>query len=90
MHLPVLSVVIPCFNEEECIKSTSNRLIEILKQMEDKAVISDESFIFFVDDGSNDNSWNIITELNKETNQKVKGIKFSRNFGNQKAILAGL
>ena len=90
MQLPVLAIVVPCYNEQECIELTSNRLIEVLKDMEEKMVISSNSFILCVDDGSSDDTWNIVERLNVETSQKVKGIKFSRNFGNQKALLAGL
>ncbi|HIS88295.1 TPA: glycosyltransferase [Candidatus Avigastranaerophilus faecigallinarum] len=90
MSLPVLAIVVPCLNEEECISSTILRLIEILFDLESKGEIDKESFVFFVNDGSSDSTWNIIEKYNKETNGKIKGISFSRNFGNQKAILAGL
>ena len=79
---PILSIIVPCLNEEESIPSTTKRLIEILSELISDNVISEKSFIFYVDDGSNDKTW--------ENQNKVKGIKFSRNFGNQKAILAGL
>lgn len=90
MKLPVLSVIIPCYNEEQCIYDTTNRLLHILEKLVKDNLISDNSFIFFVNDGSNDNTWNLIKNLNKESINKVKGLKFSKNFGNQKAILAGL
>ncbi len=90
MNSPTLAVIIPCYNEEECIEFTTLRLLEILKNLETNQEISSSSFIFYVNDGSNDNTWNIVQKYNKETQGKVKGIKFSRNFGNQKAILAGL
>ena len=90
MECPKLAVIIPCYNEEDCITDTASRLISILKTLERENEISSESFLFFVNDGSTDNSWNIIETLHKETPEKVKGIKFSKNFGNQKAILAGL
>ncbi len=90
MNLPVLSIIVPCLNEEECICSTTERLLDILYELQNKGEISDQSFIFYVDDGSNDSTWNLIKEYNKKFNGKVKGISFSRNFGNQKAILAGL
>lgn len=89
MNLPVLSIVIPCFNEEACIEHTTTRLLEVLKELEDENQISSDSFIFFVDDGSNDNTWSFIQKEN-EKNNKVKGVSFTRNFGNQMAILAGL
>lgn len=87
---PVLSVIVPCYNEEECISSTTKRLLEILCELESENVISDKSFIFYVDDGSNDKTWELIEKKSIENPNKIKGIKFSRNFGNQKAIIAGL
>lgn len=89
-NAPRLVVIIPCFNEEDCIDYTVSRLEHILKTMESQNIISSDSFIFFVNDGSTDKSWELIEKYNKELNGKVKGINFSRNFGNQKAILAGL
>ena len=87
---PVLSVVIPCLNEKECLNNTTDTILAILKKLSDENLISEDSFILYVDDGSTDNTWNIIQSQNKEKSKKVKGIKFSRNYGNQKAILAGL
>lgn len=87
---PILSIIVPCLNEEESIPSTTKRLIEILSELISDNVISEKSFIFYVDDGSNDKTWDVISQVSVENQNKVKGIKFSRNFGNQKAILAGL
>ena len=89
-EMPILSVIVPCFNEEECIQSTTKRLLEVLNELVAESVISDDSFIFYVDDGSNDKTWELIEKVSGENSGKVKGVKFSRNFGNQKAILAGL
>ena len=90
MSVPKLAIIIPCYNEEDCIISTTKRLLEVIDNLEKDNNIASDSFIFYVNDGSKDKTWDIITNLNKETNSKVKGIKFSRNFGNQRAILAGL
>ncbi len=90
MNTPILAIIIPCFNEEDCINSTSLKLIEVLNCLEADNEISKDSFLFYVNDGSNDKTWDLIEKLNIEYNGKIKGIKFSRNFGNQKAILAGL
>ena len=87
---PILSIIVPCLNEEESIPSTTKRLIEILSELISDNVISEKSFIFYVDDGSNDKTWDVISQVSVKNQNKVKGIKFSRNFGNQKAILAGL
>ena len=89
-ELPVLSVIVPCLNEEDNIPKTTSRLVEILNDLVINNEISNKSFIFYVDDGSTDNTWNVISEYSEKYLGQVKGIKFSRNFGNQKAILAGL
>ena len=90
MSIPCLAIVIPCFNEEECLNNTTVRLLEVLSNLEQNNEISSSSYIFYVNDGSKDRTWEIIEKFNKETSGKVKGLKFSKNFGNQKAILAGL
>lgn len=89
-ELPILSVIVPCLNEEDSIPSTTGRLLEILEKLVQNNEINEKSFIFYVDDGSSDKTWDVIEKLNMENLQKIRGIKFSRNFGNQKAILAGL
>ncbi len=90
MSVPCLAIVIPCYNEEECLDKTTLRLLEVLSNLEQSNEISGNSYIFYVNDGSKDRTWEIIEKFNKETSGKVKGLKFSKNFGNQKAILAGL
>lgn len=89
MKKPILAIAIPCYNEELLIKSTTDRLLEVLKDLENKEKISEESFIFLVDDGSKDGTWEEISKAH-ERNNKIKGMKFTRNFGNQSAHLAGL
>ncbi len=85
---PILAVVIPCYNEELCIGSTINRLLEVLQVLIQKNKISDKSYLYIVDDGSADNTWGIVTEFHS-VNPNVKGVKFIKNFGNQKALIAG-
>ncbi len=87
---PKLALIIPCFNEQEVIESTVARLIEVIEEMVSSNEISDKSFIYLVNDGSIDKTWEIIEKLNNNNPEKVKGISFTRNFGNQKALLAGL
>lgn len=89
MNKPVLAIVIPCYNEELCIKKTIEQLFVVLNDLVSKNKIMPESFIYCVDDGSKDSTWNIIQDLH-EKNNLVKGLKFIKNFGNQKAIIAGL
>lgn len=89
MEKPILAVVIPCFNEELCIKETADKLFLVLNDLISKDKIDTKSFLYFVDDGSKDSTWDIISELHN-TNPLVKGLKFAKNFGNQKALIAGL
>lgn len=86
---PTLAIIIPCYNEEENIKSTAFILLNIINKLAEEHFIDKNSFLFFVDDGSYDKTWELIDDLNNKSPQ-VKGIKFCKNFGNQKAILAGL
>ena len=84
-----LGIVVPCYNEEEALSATIQRLLGVLKNLEEERLISINSFIYLVDDGSIDSTFEIIQEFNKKTKQ-VKCLKFTRNFGNQSALLAGL
>jgi len=77
------SIVLPVFNEEECLEAILNRILNTMSNL------NNEYEIICVDDGSTDHSWDIINKLNKEKSF-VKGIKFSRNFGHQAAISAGI
>lgn len=79
----MLSVVIPAYNEEEMIPKTSKNIDEILQE----AGIDHE--LLFINDGSKDNTWNVI-ESEAAANSRVKGVCFSRNFGKESAIFAGL
>ena len=90
MQIPVLAITIPCYNEELCIETTCGRLLEILDMLVKKGKISEDSYIYCVDDGSADSTWEILERLNKEHNGKIKCLKFIRNYGNQKALIAGL
>ena len=79
----MLSVIIPAYNEEKCIKSAYNVIYSLLTEQN-----IDSEFIF-VDDGSQDNTYKMITELSAEKDN-VTGLHFSRNFGKESAISAGL
>lgn len=89
MTLPVLGLVIPCYNEEEVLPETTSRLIPLLARMRDEGLIAADSAIFYVDDGSRDRTWSMIEELSAE-HPEVCGIKLSRNRGHQNALLCGL
>ena len=88
-EIPQLAIVIPCYNEELCIKNTTKKLFIVINDLIKKNKILNSSYIYFVDDGSKDSTWDIIEELHNK-NALVKGTKFVRNFGNQKALMAGL
>lgn len=85
-----LAIVIPCFNEALNLPLSLEKLWNILHKMIDDKCISPESFVFLVDDGSTDDSWEIIKKAHERSGYKVKAVRFSRNFGNQPAIIAGL
>ncbi|WP_022776407.1 glycosyltransferase family 2 protein [Butyrivibrio sp. AE2015] len=84
-----LFCVIPCYNEQEVLPETSKRLEAKLRDLIAAGKISDDSRILFVNDGSKDNTWNIIKELH-EKNEIFQGINLSKNMGHQNALLAGL
>jgi glycosyltransferase involved in cell wall biosynthesis len=86
---PRLAIVVPCFNEELVIGETVHRLVAVLRDLLEKEQVAAESFLFFVDDGSVDKTWDLLCELN-DSNPEVKGLKLARNFGHQNAVLAGL
>ena len=84
-----LYIVVPCYNEEEVLPITSKRLAEKLTELTERGVISPESRVLMVDDGSRDATWRLITELH-ERDARFCGAKLSRNRGHQNALLAGL
>ncbi len=80
---PRLSLVVPAFNEEGNLNALYTELTSVLDPVESAWEL------VFVDDGSSDNTWRVIEELNR-SDHRVKGVRFSRNFGHQYALLAGL
>lgn len=89
MDKPVLYIVVPCYNEEEVLHETTKRLTEKMNKMIAEGNISGESRIMYVNDGSKDKTWDIISEY-YEKNPLVTGLCLSRNRGHQNALLAGL
>lgn len=87
--LPVIAVVVPCFNEQAALPITAKRLIEVLDCMASSGLISEESYILCCNDGSRDLTWKVIQTLHAE-NPKIKGISLAHNRGHQNALLAGL
>lgn len=90
MQTPKLAVTIPCYNEELCVEKTCKRLLEVFDMLIEKNKITQDSYIYFVDDGSADKTWEIIERLHNEDPTRIKALKFIRNYGNQKALTAGL
>lgn len=84
-----LAIVVPCYNEQEVLPQSLPVLQKILQQLQSQQQISADSQIVFVDDGSQDQTWSLISQFS-QTNANVAGIKLSRNFGHQNALLAGL
>ena len=86
---PKLMVVIPCYNEEEVLPETSKRLVKKMAELEQKGLITPDSKVLLVNDGSRDRTWEMICDLHKQ-NPLFEGVKLSRNRGHQNALLAGL
>lgn len=89
MKVPTLYIIVPCYNEEAILPSTHRLLSDKLTQLTSTGKISSESRIMFVDDGSTDQTWNLIKEYH-DLNPAVCGIKLSHNFGHQYALLSGM
>ncbi len=85
----ILYIVIPCYNEEEVLEETTKRLTAKLDELIKNKLISKESKVMYVDDGSKDKTWDIIKKINDE-NKLFVGLRLSRNRGHQNALLAGL
>ena len=86
---PTLYIVVPCYNEEAVLPETSKRLLAKLKSLIESEQVSHQSRIMFVDDGSRDKTWEMISTYHNE-NAHFSGVKLSRNRGHQNALLAGL
>lgn len=86
----VLYIVVPVYKDAEVIKLTCPMFLDQLFKMRDEKLISDKSRILFVDDGSGDDSWDMIKQLTEQNAPYVKGICLSRNRGHQNAVTAGL
>ncbi|MBQ6944048.1 MAG: glycosyltransferase family 2 protein [Ruminococcus sp.] len=85
-----LYMVVPCYNEEAVLHETANRLKEKYASLIEREMISPDSRVVFVNDGSKDKTWDIIKELHEGNPQLFSGIDLARNSGHQNAVLAGL
>jgi len=89
MKEPVLYIIVPCYNEEDVLPITAPLFLRQLTTMIQNHMISKESVILFVNDGSRDRTWEIISQL-AETDEHYQGISQSRNRGHQNALVAGM
>jgi glycosyltransferase involved in cell wall biosynthesis len=87
--MTTLYLVVPCYNEQEVLPETAKRLSQKLTELREKDLVSAQSRILFVDDGSRDATWAMISSLCREE-EGFLGVKLSRNMGHQNALVAGL
>lgn len=87
--IPRLIIVIPCYNEQEVLPITAPQFLAKINQLASEGLISGDSRVMFVNDGSKDDTWNIIQQLADQDEHYI-GIAQSRNRGHQNAVLAGL
>lgn len=87
-NIPILSIVVPCYNEEKVLNETLKQLTNKLNTLINSNLISNSSYILLVDDGSTDKTWEIIIESSEL--KFIKALKLSKNQGHQNALLAGI
>lgn len=87
--IPVLYIIVPCYNEEEALPETSRRLNELMDSLESEKRINAASRILYVDDGSKDGTWRTIERQSQE-HARVEGLKLAHNAGHQNALWAGM
>lgn len=88
--VPVLYIVVPCFNEQEGLSKTAEVLKNKINNLVSCELISSSSRVIFVDDGSKDSTWNLISKFNSENPSLFGGVKLAHNRGHQNALYAGL
>ncbi|MES2486221.1 MAG: glycosyltransferase, partial [Bacteroidota bacterium] len=86
---PIVYLVLPCYNEEQVLPITAPKILHYLQHDMADIIDMEQSKIVFVNDGSKDNTWNIIKALCVQ-NEMFRGIKLATNFGHQFAVLSGL
>jgi glycosyltransferase involved in cell wall biosynthesis len=87
---PIIAIVVPCYNEEDVLPETASRIHTKIKTLISHTLISEKSNVVFIDDGSKDNTWKLITQYHHENPDAFYGIKLSKNCGHQNALLCGL
>lgn len=86
---PILYIVVPCYNEQEVLPITGSMFTDKITGLIEKGMVSQDSKVVYVNDGSKDKTWEIISQM-AEADSRVEGITLSRNRGHQNAVLAGL
>ncbi|MBO7720833.1 MAG: glycosyltransferase family 2 protein [Kiritimatiellae bacterium] len=89
MNCPTLAIVAPCYNEAAALPNTAPAFMAKLRSLKASGAVGADSFIMFVDDGSGDDTWEVIKSLHAG-DPAFKGVSLSRNRGHQNALLAGL
>ncbi len=85
--IPRIAIIVPCLNEEEVLSSTDFQLHELLGRLKEAGLAAEGSFVLYVDDGSIDDTW---AKIRGMASDDTRGVKLSRNFGHQEALLAGI
>lgn len=88
-QLPRLTIVVPCYNEEPVLPNSAPILQTLLQHLIDNQQITTDSKLLFVDDGSQDQTWALITQLHHQ-DPLFTGLQFSRNYGQEAALMAGM
>ncbi len=88
-NIPRLAIIIPCYNEQSVLPDSLNKLAALLLDLIANKHITDDSFLYCVDDGSQDQTWDIIVERHT-ADKHIKGLRLGTNAGHQNALLAGL
>lgn len=86
---PRLAIVVPCYKEQEVLSETTMRLTQVLESLVDENLVSEDSYILYVNDGSTDNTWSMICKLHEQSHY-VWGVNLAGNVGHQNALVAGL
>lgn len=89
MTHPVISIVVPCFNEEAVLAASAERLLDMLESLTEAGTVSERSFLLLVDDGSTDGTWQVCRDV-AAGSSRVAAIRLARNEGLQVALLAGM
>jgi glycosyltransferase involved in cell wall biosynthesis len=87
--VPRLAIIVPCHNEQEVLRDSVAKLLARLGELRSSRLVTDDSYLCLIDDGSTDRTWQLIRDAHG-VHPDVQGIKLTRNFGHQGALLAGL